>query len=379
MRHVIRYTLLTLICLGLVLTLLTGLVLGTLQYRVHANLQRYEDRPKVTGLPADWPGNRDFQPYQGPHPSQMETPADPVSYPLPLGSVGPVAPLRAGPNTYPLLCTIESSWLGQPVVDNQEGAGMAVYAEDANGKPTPEVIGYSKDCLFRSRAWYFYKRAGTDEFHPLEDAHDDIERITLNGEETDFVVRVEMGTINRYLYLVAALRGPQETDIAKPDPGHWNGRLIYRLRGGVGIGRRQGRIHPMGMLRDRAAELALGYAMVYSTANQTSNHYDIWLAADTAQRVKRQFTALYGQPRYTVGIGGSGGGLEQYLFAQNHPGLLDALIPLYSYPDMITQTIYTLDCELLEYYFDVTDGANPRWHDWGNRRWIQGLNTLSRA
>ncbi|HEY9050426.1 MAG TPA: DUF6351 family protein, partial [Gammaproteobacteria bacterium] len=102
--------------------------------------------------------------------------------------------------------------------------------------------------------------------------------------------------------------------------------------------------------------------------------YDIWLAEDTALRVKRQFTALYGEPEYTVGIGGSGGGLQQYLLAQNNPNVIDAAIPQYSYPDMVTQTTYVLDCELLEYYFDVTARDNPKWRDWSNRQFIEGLN-----
>ncbi|NIW35027.1 MAG: hypothetical protein GWN32_00090, partial [Gemmatimonadetes bacterium] len=56
---------------------------------------------------------------------------------------------------------------------------------------------------------------------------------------------------------------------------------------------------------------------------------------------------------YTVGVGGSGGGIQQYVYGQNHKGLLDAGVPQYSYPDMITQTIHIGDCELLERWMDV--------------------------
>ena len=75
-----------------------------------------------------------------------------------------------------------------------------------------------------------------------------------------------------------------------------------------------------------------------------------------------------------MGVGGSGGAIQQYVYAQNHPGLLDAAIPQYSYSDMITQTIHVGDCELLEHYFDVTDRTNNKWDDVLNRRAIQGLN-----
>ena len=59
-----------------------------------------------------------------------------------------------------------------------------------------------------------------------------------------------------------------------------------------------------------------------------------------------------------MGLGGSGGAIPQYIIAQNHPGVLDALLPVQSYPDMVTQTIHVGDCELLEYFMDATDRGN---------------------
>ena len=89
---------------------------------------------------------------------------------------------------------------------------------------------------------------------------------------------------------------------------------------------------------------------------------------------KERFVERYGVPRYTVGVGGSGGAIQQYVYGQNHRGLLDAAIPVVSYPDMTTQTIHVGDCELLEHYMDVTDAANPKWRNWDNREWLIGLN-----
>jgi hypothetical protein len=90
--------------------------------------------------------------------------------------------------------------------------------------------------------------------------------------------------------------------------------------------------------------------------------------------VKERFIERYDVPLYTVGVGGSGGGIQQYIYAQNHPGLIDAAIPQYSYPDMVTQVVHIGDCELLEFYMDVLDGANPRWKTWTNRSLLEGLN-----
>jgi hypothetical protein len=98
------------------------------------------------------------------------------------------------------------------------------------------------------------------------------------------------------------------------------------------------------------------------------------LGGETALMTKERFVERYGVPRYTVGIGGSGGAIQQYLYGQNHRGLLDAAIPEFSYPDMVTQTIHVGDCELLERYMDVTDAANPKWRSWEDREWLIGLN-----
>ncbi|MGH2577991.1 MAG: DUF6351 family protein, partial [Actinomycetota bacterium] len=124
--------------------------------------------------------------------------------------------------------------------------------------------------------------------------------------------------------------------------------------------------------------LSKGYAIVHSSGTRTSTHYNLVLGAETAIMTKERFIEGYGVPIYTVGVGGSGGAIQQYVYAQRHPGvIIDAAIPQYSYPDMVTQTIHTGDCELLEHYMDVTDGANPKWQDWNNREWLEGLNADS--
>jgi hypothetical protein len=119
--------------------------------------------------------------------------------------------------------------------------------------------------------------------------------------------------------------------------------------------------------------LARGYAIIFSTGTRSSTHYNLQLGGETALMVKERFIELYDVPLYTVGVGGSGGAIQQYIYAQNHPGLLDAAIPQYSYPDMVTQAVHVGDCELLEFYMDALDATNPRWATWTNRTLLEGL------
>ena len=85
-------------------------------------------------------------------------------------------------------------------------------------------------------------------------------------------------------------------------------------------------------------------------------------------------------PLYTVGVGGSGGGDPAVrLRRRTTRACSTPAIPQYSYPDMVTQTIHVGDCELLEHYMDVTDAANPKWQNWDNREWLEGLNAQRHA
>jgi hypothetical protein len=147
---------------------------------------------------------------------------------------------------------------------------------------------------------------------------------------------------------------------------------VFSFDGGVGIGHHQGTTSSGSMLP--ADLLGQGYGVMWSSGTRTSTHYDLQVGGETALMVKEHAVEAHGVPDYTVAVGGSGGAIQQYVYAQNHPGLIDAAIAQYSYPDMVTQTIHVGDCELLEHYFDVTDRANPKWKDPEVRQAIIGLN-----
>jgi hypothetical protein len=277
----------------------------------------------------------------------------------------PIAgPVFSGPKQYPFVCRTEQAGLGQPTVDNQAGQGMRVFAVDASGAKTTQVVGWSRDCAAPTIVDFVY-RATDGQFKPMpadgSRPADLTTTTTMDGRTVDYVVKRERGTINRFVYSIAALA----------DASAWNRRVIFRFDGGVAIGHDQGRL-PGGHLYHEG--LSLGYAVLYSTGTRTNTHYNLVLGGETALMVKERFVERYGVPLYTVGVGGSGGAIQQYVYGQNHEGLIDAAIPQYSYPDMVTQTIHVGDCELLEYYMDVTDAANPKWRNWENRTWLIGMN-----
>ncbi|MCK2217548.1 DUF6351 family protein [Actinomadura sp. ATCC 31491] len=254
-------------------------------------------------------------------------------------------PIFSGPHQYPFLCKTERGGLGPPVADNQDGQGMRTAG------------GWSRDCFAPTVTDRLYRSTdGTYKPMPAERPADLATTTTLDGRTVDFVVRRERGVINRFLYSIAMLEDG------------WTGRAIYRFDGGVAIG------HDQGTLGGGALDpygLGKGYAILYSSGTRTSTHYNLILGGETALMVKERFIERYGPPLYTVGVGGSGGAIQQYIYGQNYGDrVIDAAIPQYSYPDMVTQTIHVGDCELLERYMD----QNPRWARWDDRTALIGMN-----
>ncbi len=304
-----------------------------------------------------------------------------------IGETGPTGPIFTGPHQFPFICTTVENGLGQPLVDNQFGIGNAVFPE-VGGIPdiTADPVGYSRLCSIATRVDYFYYSTTLDSFVPLADPDDvpaDVQQITVNDELVNFVVRLERGTTNRFIYGIAML-APYPELLQSPktlNNDAWNGKLVYKFQGGIGIGHQQGSFSLSDSQALHYASLKRGYAVAYSTGTKTSTHYNLKLAEETALMVKAHFRATYGKPKYTVGIGGSGGAIAQYVIGQNNRHVIDAAIPQLSYPDMITQTIYVGDCEPLERYFDFdyTLDNTSRWGSWLDRGLIEGLATSAIA
>ncbi|HEY7071070.1 MAG TPA: DUF6351 family protein [Acidimicrobiales bacterium] len=305
----------------------------------------------------------------------------------------PVAgPIFSGPHQQPFVCTTARGRfdgrmiLGQPLVDNQDHFGIPVaaeapdgsYPQDGRGYPTAAatIVGWSRDCSATTRYGYVYRSATDGRFHwldnPATPPADVATTTTMDGKTVPFVVRWERGTINRFVYSVAFLAPVGEASPTAPDDSLWNRRLVFSFDGGVGIGHSQGTTSEGSMLP--AQLLGQGYGVMWSSGTRTSTHYNLQVGGETALMLKEHTVETHGVPDYTVAVGGSGGAIQQYVYAQNHPGLIDAAIAQYSYPDMVTQTISVGDCELLEHYFDVVDRNNAHWKDPEVRQAIIGLN-----
>lgn len=304
-----------------------------------------------------------------------------------LGEVGPSGPLFSGLHQYPFICTTIRYGLGQAIIDNDKNEGTAIFPEIL-GYPLlflPQ-IGHSKNCGIYTRVDYYYFSELTKSFQPLSaqsERPSDMAMLDINQQKLPYIVRLERGTINRFIYSIAMLAPyPESSNTPKElNNSAWNGKLVYKFQGGIGLGHNQGKV----ALNKKHAlfydALSRGFAVAYSTGTRTTTHYNLQLAEETAMMVKLHFEATYGSPTFTIGVGGSGGAVQQFVIAQNNPGIIDAAIAQAAFPDMITQTINVPDCELLERYFDdeYLHDKNSPWASWRSRFYVQGTVTSDTA
>ncbi len=217
-------------------------------------------------------------------------------------------PIFSGPQLWPWVCTTTAEpSLGEPIDAQCNAATRTRY-------------------VYRSTAGRF------EPFDPAGPAPADMAVVQLDGGTMPYVVRIERGTMNRGIHEVAVLFDPSKpwTPVA-PQP-QWQRKLLLVFGGGTGQIYRQG--NPAPVLHDEA--LRRGFAVASSSMLVNGQHANFVTAAETSMMLKEHVIETYGELRFTVGEGGSGGALLQYLVADAYPGILDGLRPTQDWQDSIS-------------------------------------------
>ena len=214
-------------------------------------------------------------------------------------------------------------------------------------------------------------------FQPYDPANppadDSIARITTDeGMEMPFIVRMEEGVMNRDRYLIMTLYQPDQPWTALDPQPQWNGKLLIHHGGNVGVSYGMGEV-PRGDIAGTApagAELLLGDSittalargfMTLSTAQANLGHNaNLATAAESLMMGKERIIEQYGEIRYTIGTGCSGGSITQHHVANAYPGIYQGLIVQCSYPDVWTTATQFADYNLLSNYFGNQLPTDPQ-------------------
>jgi hypothetical protein len=173
---------------------------------------------------------------------------------------------------------------------------------------------------------------------------------TDQGNTVPYIVRVERGVIDRGFYEIAILFQPGKPwKPWDPQPG-WNGKVLFPFGAGGEPAHKQIANQPV--LSHPA--LSRGFAVAATAMAHNSQGFNDVVQAEGVMMLKEHLIETYGEVRYSIGTGCSGGSMTQYELASNYPGLLDGIMPACSFPDVMTTYTSMADCKLIHHYFIET-------------------------
>jgi hypothetical protein len=262
-------------------------------------------------------------------------------------------PIFSGPHQTPFACQTDRNGLGK-AQDSDCSAQTAItyYYKQRMGA----LVNIPDHLKGFSAPFGSSYGAGFKSYDPSKPRPTDIAQTTTSdGKTVDYIVREEIGTINRAVYDIQFLYQPGTplpTPWTAPTPG-WNGRLVYFFGGGCQPGYGQATLtnNPSFAGGFPVELLSKGYAIATSSLNMFGNNCNDRISAESLSMVKEHFIKTFGLPVHTIGSGASGGSMQQHLIAQNYPGLLDGIIPALSFPDITSIITPVVDCSLLENAF----------------------------
>ena len=248
-------------------------------------------------------------------------------------------PVIAGPQVQPWICATQENGLG-PATDEQCNA--------------PTVYEYR------------YKSAVTGQFETYDPASPPVDVATATtdeGKTVPYVVRVERGTIDRGIYEIMVLFDPEQPWEPWAQQEQWNNKLYWIFHGDCQPNHTQ----PAGSAFDgegtvvgTAFELALsrGFALATGGLNTLGRNCNDVVSSEHVMMLKEHIVETYGEIRYTMSEGCSGGSMQQHWIAANYPGLLDGIQPSCSYPDIWNTMQSAEDCNLMDHVFDDVSPQN---------------------
>lgn len=192
---------------------------------------------------------------------------------------------------------------------------------------------------------------------------------TDEGVEVPFVVRREQGFQDRDRYTILTLFQPGTPWKAWSPQEQWNHKLLVTHGGGCGASYAPG-TPPLadysgtlegvpGVTPSYVTALGLGFAVLSTALDNTGHNCSVAMNAESVMMAKERIVERYGELRYTIGTGCSGGSIAQHTVANAYPGIYQGLITSCSYPDTFTAGAQFADYHLLRLYFEDPSRWGP--------------------
>ena len=217
-----------------------------------------------------------------------------------------------------------------------------------------------KQCDQPATFAYTYEQAGTGQLQSYDPKNPPpaptiATATTTDGVTVPFIVRTETGYIDRDQYSVASLWQPGKPWQPWAPQKQYNGRLV------ITHGASCDTTYGTGSAPSVADTNLLGGGFILmSTALDNAGHNcNIVTQAESLVMAKELVIDHYGEIKWTIGSGCSGGSLVQQQVANAYPGLYQGITPQCSFTDAWSSAMEYVDYSILLKYFEDPSRWSP--------------------
>jgi hypothetical protein len=214
---------------------------------------------------------------------------------------------------------------------------------------------------------YKYKSSTTgqlNDYDPQNPPSDVATTTTDQGVTVPFIVRIETGYEDRDQYQIATLFQPGKPWEPWAPQQQWNHKLLITHGASCGIDHQSGSAPSVtgdtaGAGGSPTTALGLGFAVMSTALDNAGHNCSLLSEAESLIMAKEHLIETYGELRYTIGTGCSGGSLVQQQVANAYPGIYQGILPQCSFPDA-----WSTGQQLVDYHLDRAYFESPS--KWGS-------------
>ena len=178
---------------------------------------------------------------------------------------------------------------------------------------------------------------------------------TDQDKTVPFIVRHEIGSIDRDEYRIASLYDPSKPWAPWAPQDGYNHKLV--VFHGASCDTAYEQADAPDVLNETA--LSRGFATMSHALNNAGHNCNISTQAESMIMTKERVVEQLGEIRYTIGSGCSGGALVQQQVANAYPGFYQGITPACSFTDAWSSAMQYVDYVGMRNYFEHPEKWEP--------------------
>jgi hypothetical protein len=171
---------------------------------------------------------------------------------------------------------------------------------------------------------------------------------TDNGATVPFIIRQEHGELDRDEYRIASLYDPSKPWAPWAPQAGFNHKLV--IFHGASCETEYQQASAPDVIDEQL--LGLGFVTMSHALDNAGHNCNIATQAESLIMTKERVIERYGEIRYTIGSGCSGGSLVQQQVANAYPGLYQGITPACSFTDAWSSAMQYVNYQLLRRYYE---------------------------